>query len=927
MRLSSGTTRTLVLKISVTGLGLVVLTILCLTIIPALLSKGTGQLSIVYPFDGSTFPPEIVAPTIWWEDSNPSADSWRVTLTFQDGGEPITAITDSSVWTPDHSTWEIIKRRSKEQAALITVASLQNLIVTKRTLSTDAIHIATSRDSVGAPIFYRDVPLPFRFALRNVPMIRWRLGDISSDEPPPTVLTNLPVCGNCHTFSADGKTLGMDVDIGNDKGAYVLTRFEEETVLSRDKLVSWSDFVRDEKVPTFGMLPNVSPCGQYVLAGVKDRTVFLPREDLMFSQIFFPVMGIVAYYDHLTNEITALPGADDEDYVQSNAVWDHDGQYVIFARSKAVRLQTDNPNKGILLNTEESIEVLGGEQFLHNAQEGANPFRFGLYRVPFNDGKGGKPEPIPGASHNGMSNFFPKVSPDGRWLVFTQAHSYMLLQPDSKLYIIPATGGEPRLMNANTDRMNSWHSWSPNSKWLVFSTKVFGPYTQLFLTHIDEDGNDSPPVWLRNFTASDRAANIPEFVNIPSDARRVIQEQFVDDYSYFRSGRIYQQFREYDRAEEDFLKSLQLNPANTFALYSLGTMYADREDYDKAELFFDRILAVDPDAAIVRKDLGSLYFASGEYDKAQEQFEAAVRLDPQNVAAIFNLATIHLMKRRLVDAERQFLRLLALDTDAATAARVHMHLARIHVTRRDYAKVIGEYLAVLALDSANVEARHNLGVTYRAINDLVSAQGVFEELVRLQPDNVEARLELGQVYAHRGAYAPALEELEAVLRVDPANVPALLYSGRIHYQTGELELAEQLLLRAAAENPNNVYVHVELGRVCYEIGKWAAAVQEFSWVTRARPDDANAHFMLAEALTREGRSIQEAIEAFKQGLALDPAYVEGHVSLGDLYVRLESYAAALAEFEAALRLEPDDPGLTDYLNTRIADLRRRGTGR
>ena len=195
MRLSAGTTRTLVLKISVTGLGLVVLTILCLTIIPALLSKGTGQLSIVYPFDGSTFPPEIVAPTIWWEDSNPSADSWRVTLTFQDGGEPVVAVSDTTVWTPDRETWERIKRRSKEQAALVTVASLQNLIVTKRTLSTDAIHIATSRDSVGAPIFYRDVPLPFRFALRNVPMIRWRLGDISSAEPPPTVLTNLPVCG------------------------------------------------------------------------------------------------------------------------------------------------------------------------------------------------------------------------------------------------------------------------------------------------------------------------------------------------------------------------------------------------------------------------------------------------------------------------------------------------------------------------------------------------------------------------------------------------------------------------------------------------------------------------------------------------------------------------------------------------------------
>jgi len=913
----------LVLKAVVSVIGLLMIGLLCLIVLRVARVGDSGKLSIVYPFDGSEFPPEIAAPTVWWEDSSSGADAWRVALTFQDGGAPITAIVDSSVWTPDRTTWETIKRRSLERSAQITVTGLKKLIVTQRSVSADTVHISTARDSVGAPIFYRDVPLPFRFALRNVPMIRWRLGDIASDEPPPTVLTNLPVCGNCHTFSADGKTLGMDVDIGNDKGAYVLTPFEEETVLSREKLVSWSGFVRDEKVPTFGMLPNVSPSGRYVLAGVKDRTVFLPREDILFSQIFFPVMGILAYYDNLTGEIKALPGADDEGYVQTNAVWGHDGTYVIFARNEAARLRTENPNKGILLNTEECIEVLGGEQYLYNAQEGANPFRFSLYRVPF---KGSKPEPIPGASHNGMSNFFPKVSPDGKWLVFTQAHSYMLLQPDSKLYIMPASGGEPRLMNANTDRMNSWHSWSPNGKWLVFSTKIFGPYTQLFLTHIDEDGNDSPPVWLRSFTASDRAANIPEFVNIPRNAKRAIDEQFVDDYNYFRSGRIYEQFREYDRAEEDFLKSLQLNPDNTFALYSLGTLYADREDYGKAEQFFDRILAVQPDAAIVHKDLGSLYFAQGEYYKAREQFEAAVKLDPRNVAAIFNLGTIHLMQHRLVDAEREFLRLLVLDADAATAARVHMHLAQIYVTRRDHANAIRQYLAVLTLDSTNVEARHNLGVTYRAINDLVSAQGVFEELVRLYPDNVEARLELGQVYTHRGSYAPALEELEAVLQADPGNVPALMYSGRIHYQTGKLDLAEQALLRAAAENPNNVYVHVDLGRVYYETGRCVEAVQEFSWVVRARPDDANAHFMLAEALTREGRSAQEAVDAFKQGLALDPAYVEGHVSLGDLYVRLESYEAALAEFETALRLASDDPAMRDYLNTRIDDLRRRGTG-
>lgn len=73
-------------------------------------------------------------------------------------------------------------------------------------------------------------------------------------------------------------------------------------------------------------------------------------------------------------------------------------------------------------------------------------------------------------------------------------------------------------MNANTPLMNSWHSFSPNGRWMVFSSKSRSPYTQLFLTHIDEQGTDSPAILIDNSTAANRAVNIPEFVNIAPDA-------------------------------------------------------------------------------------------------------------------------------------------------------------------------------------------------------------------------------------------------------------------------------------------------------------------------------------------------------------------------------------------------------------------------
>lgn len=90
--------------------------------------------------------------------------------------------------------------------------------------------------------------------------------------------------------------------------------------------------------------------------------------------------------------------------------------------------------------------------------------QYDLYSLDFHDGAGGTPEPIAGASLNGMSNTFPKVSPDGRWLVYVQCKNGQLLRPDSQLYIVPVHGGAARRIRCNTSLMNSWHSWSPNSR-------------------------------------------------------------------------------------------------------------------------------------------------------------------------------------------------------------------------------------------------------------------------------------------------------------------------------------------------------------------------------------------------------------------------------------------------------------------------------
>jgi len=100
---------------------------------------------------------------------------------------------------------------------------------------------------------------------------------------------------------------------------------------------------------------------------------------------------------------------------------------------------------------------------------------------------------------------------------------------DSELYIVPVEGGVARRLRCNTPLMNSWHSFSPNAAGWCSPRRVARLH-QMFLTHIDEDGNSSPAILIDNATAANRAVNIPEFVNIPPDGMAKIDAPAAESY-------------------------------------------------------------------------------------------------------------------------------------------------------------------------------------------------------------------------------------------------------------------------------------------------------------------------------------------------------------------------------------------------------------
>ena len=710
------------------------------------------ELTIGNPLDGTLFPSDIAAPTFRWKDSQDTSDAWVVTIEFENDQDRMSLPCFDTHWTPSHKRWETIKQQSLERKANVTVLGV-NAAAPEKVLSAGSISFSTSTDEVGAPIFYREVNLPFEEAVKDPKAhICWRFGTISSEERPPIVLDKLPVCGNCHSFSADGAIMGMDVDYANDKGSYVTATVAEEMTLDKNSVMTWSEYQREDKKPTFGLLSQVSPDGRYVVSTVKDRSVFVPRDNLAFSQLFFPIRGILVIYDRKTKSFTALPGADDQRFVQSNPTWSPDGKHIVFARSEAYGLENLESETRVLLTPAECREFI----------EEGKAFLFDLYRIPFNEGKGGRAKPLVGASANGASNYFPKYSPDGKWIVFCKAKSFMLLQPDSELFIIPAAGGHARRMRCNTSRMNSWHSWSPNGKWLVFSSKVNSPFTQLFLTHIDELGHSSPPVLLSRFTASDRAANIPEFVNAEAGAIKRIREQFLDDISFLRAGREALEHGDHERAIGLYRKALEFDPESVMAYNDLAYMLMVQGKLGEAKARFLKILDMQADSEMVKNahcNLGIILGKQLKYEEAIGHCRQALEIDAKFAVVHGVLGGLLLDIGQPEEGKKHLAEAIRHDRGDAVAssnlAGVLMDEGKHERAAALYSKALKEKpnLPAALLGLATIRATSS-DPTLREGNQAVELAAKACELTRYQ--DPRALDILGMAYAQAGRFADAI---------------------------------------------------------------------------------------------------------------------------------------------------------------------------
>jgi dipeptidyl aminopeptidase/acylaminoacyl peptidase len=160
----------------------------------------------------------------------------------------------------------------------------------------------------------------------------------------------------------------------------------------------------------------------------------------------FDLFSSLVIYDTEKNEMFPCSGNDTVKYMETFPCWSPDGNWLYYCRTHQVK--PDSDYKGVKYDlVRKSFDQVSG--------------LFGNSEVVFN------------ALTVNKSVSFPSISPDGKYLVFT-LHDYgtfSIWHREADLYLLNLQNGKVDSMTINSNETESYHSWSSNGKWLVFSSK------------------------------------------------------------------------------------------------------------------------------------------------------------------------------------------------------------------------------------------------------------------------------------------------------------------------------------------------------------------------------------------------------------------------------------------------------------------------
>lgn len=325
-----------------------------------------------------------------------------------------------------------------------------------------------------------------------------------------------------------------------------------------------------------------------------------------------------------------------------------------------------------------------------------------------------------------------------------------------------------------------------------------------------------------------------------------------------------------DEAAAGYKTLLKKDARDFDANLYLGMVLVQQQDFDAAIYRLQTATKINPASALAQCNLGVALLAGEHFDDAAQAFGQALAIKPDFIDAIIKLPNALYRAGRLDDALEAYDRALAVRNDAS---------------------LLNDKACLL-----------------RDMKRYTEAADVLRHALAVKPDYIAAQLNLAHVFFDAQDYNAAAQAYNDVLSQDSANVDATMGYLKSLKAGGQDDALENALAKALERNPDDAILWLDFGHVLRKKKKFAEAIDAYARSASCDAKNPDAFFYWGLLLYDLGR-YDAAVEAYSHLLKISPDRGAAYQGRAEALRRLGRAEEALADYQRAVTLLPDDLSL------------------